>query len=177
MSLCPCCSKLGASASRMGRILPAASTEISAAARGAGASANSAAIHKQSLPLPLGGEGGVRGSKKREDDAGWAASLESDGGLCMASEQPGSLVTLQTGDMGDSFPVLFRFLAPRPGRKEAAQFFGLSVDEAEIDIGIADEPVAGFGFGDTHGFAGKRFADEDEVAAPFDLAVAAHLAY
>ena len=78
--------------------------------------------------------------------------------------------------MVDSFPVSFCFLAPRPGRKEEAQFLGLAIDDAEVDIGVANQPVAGFGFGDPDGLTGKRFADEDKVAAPFYLAVAAHLA-
>jgi hypothetical protein len=47
--------------------------------------------------------------------------------------------------------------------------FGLAVDDAEIDVGEAHEPIAGLGFDHTDGFAGEGLADEDELAAPFDL--------
>ena len=72
--------------------------------------------------------------------------------------------------MVDSLPGLFRFgfASARPCRGKAAQFFAGPVEDAEIDGGEADEPVAVFGLGDADGLAGQRFADEDEAAAPFD---------
>ena len=63
--------------------------------------------------------------------------------------------------MGDSFHALFRF---------AAQFFCPSVDDAEIDIAEPKEPIAIGGLGDSDRLAGERLADEDEIAAPSDLA-------
>ena len=80
--------------------------------------------------------------------------------------------------MVDSFPVLFRFgfTAGRPSRREAAQFAGLPIDEAEFDGGEADDPVAGLGLGHADGLAGERLADIDELAAPFDLAAGADAA-
>src|SRR5882724_98520 len=77
--------------------------------------------------------------------------------------------------MVDSFPVLFwfGFTAGRPSRREASQFLGPPVDEAEVDGGEADDPVAGLGLGDADRLAGKRLADVDELAAPFDLAAGA----
>src|SRR4029077_6305850 len=51
-----------------------------------------------------------------------------------------------------------------------AKFFGLAIDDAELDIGKADDPIAGLGFGEAEGLAGERFADEHVVAAPLDLA-------
>src|SRR6476660_1334848 len=79
--------------------------------------------------------------------------------------------------MGDSFLHLFgraRFAAPRPGRRKAAKFFVGPVDHTQLDIGEANEPVAIRGLGDADWFADQDFADEDEVATPFDLTVAAH---
>ena len=78
--------------------------------------------------------------------------------------------------MGDRFPDLFMvgFLAPRPGRKEAAQSFAGAVDQSEVDVGEADDPVAVLGFGDADGLADQAFADEDELAAPLDFAAGAH---
>ena len=51
---------------------------------------------------------------------------------------------------------------------------GAAIDEAELDVGEANAPVATFGLGDAHGFADQHVADEDELAAPLDLAVGAH---
>src|SRR5260370_41565798 len=72
--------------------------------------------------------------------------------------------------MGDSFPGLFRFAAPRPGRRKAAKLSGPAIDDAEVEIGKAHDPVAGRGFGDADRLAGEGLTDEDELAAPFDLA-------
>src|SRR3990172_7547018 len=81
--------------------------------------------------------------------------------------------------MGDSFPGLFgwRFTAARAGRREAAQPLGFAIDEAEVDVGEADDPVAAFGLGDADDLAGQRFADEHELAAPLDLTVGSHTAH
>ena len=78
--------------------------------------------------------------------------------------------------MGNRFPGLFMvsFYAPRPGRIEAAQSSAGAIEDAEIDVGEADDPVAVLGFGDADGLADEAFADEDELAAPFDFAAAAH---
>src|SRR5438270_12252351 len=48
------------------------------------------------------------------------------------------------------------------------------MDVAELDIGIAHQPVATFGFADANRFADQRLADKDQLTGPFDLAVAAH---
>src|SRR5271154_2469589 len=79
-------------------------------------------------------------------------------------------MTLWTGNMGDSFHAAFRFAAARPGRRKAEQFFCPSVDDAQIDIAEPKEPVAIDRFCNADGLAGERLADEDEIAAPLDLA-------
>src|SRR5262249_24482152 len=48
---------------------------------------------------------------------------------------------------------------------------GAPVDEAEFDAGEADPPVAAGALGDANGFADQDLAEEDELAAPLDLAV------
>lgn len=48
-----------------------------------------------------------------------------------------------------------------------------TVDEAERVIGEADDPVAGLGLGNADRLADQGLADEDESAAPLDLAVGA----
>src|SRR5467141_3944633 len=50
----------------------------------------------------------------------------------------------------------------------------LRMDVSELDLGIAHQPVAALGFGDADRLADQRLADEDQLARPFDLAVAAH---
>src|SRR5262249_11154957 len=54
----------------------------------------------------------------------------------------------------------------RPAGSEPAQLFALPVDDPKVNVGKADKPVAGFGFGKTN-----------RLAAPADLAIAAHLAH
>src|SRR5690242_18225672 len=77
--------------------------------------------------------------------------------------------------MGNSFPGLFcRFTAPRPGRRKAAHAVAASLEETEFDIGETNQPMAVFGFGHANGFADQRLADEDQLASPFDFAIAAH---
>ena len=79
--------------------------------------------------------------------------------------------------MGDSVRCLFGFRAARPGRPEAMKFFRPAVDDPEVDIGEANDPVAAVGLGDADGLAGQRLADEDQVTAPFDGPVGAHPAH
>jgi hypothetical protein len=89
--------------------------------------------------------------------------------------QPEICLTL-TGYIPDSFLGLFWgcFMAGRPARHKAAELSGRAIDDAELDIGEADDPVAGFGLSDAHSFADQRLAQEKQVAAPLDLAIAAH---
>ena len=61
----------------------------------------------------------------------------------------------------------------RPGCSEPAKLLGPPVDDPEIDFGEADQPIAGFGFGDAHRLANQRLAEEDHLTAPADLAIAA----
>ena len=81
--------------------------------------------------------------------------------------------------MPDSFPGLFWlcFQAGRPARLEAAELLGPTVDEAKVDIGEAYDPVALIGLGDADELTDEGFADEDEVATPFDLAIGTHPAH
>src|SRR5215472_6222608 len=76
--------------------------------------------------------------------------------------------------MGDRFLGLFCFAAPRPGRRKAAKFFRAGVDDPEVDIGEADDPVAVLVFRNPYWLADERLTDEDEVAGPFDLTLAAY---
>ena len=43
--------------------------------------------------------------------------------------------------MGNSVHGLFVFRAARPGRAEAAEFSGPAVDDAEVNVGEADDPT------------------------------------
>src|SRR4029077_12147047 len=81
--------------------------------------------------------------------------------------------------MPDSFPGLFWlcFQAGRPARLEAAEFLGPWIYEPKCDIGEAPDPVALLGLGDADELADEGFADEDEVATPFDLAIGTHPAH
>src|ERR1700746_625135 len=65
----------------------------------------------------------------------------------------------------------------RPGGSEAAKLFAPPVDDPRGMSANADKPVAGFGFGNTNGLADQRLAEKDHLAAPADLAIAAHLAH
>ena len=49
-----------------------------------------------------------------------------------------------------------------------------AINDAEVDVGEADDPVAAVGLGDADGLSRQRLADEDRVAAPFDGPVSAH---
>ncbi|OWJ55878.1 hypothetical protein BWR60_35740, partial [Inquilinus limosus] len=69
--------------------------------------------------------------------------------------------------MVDSFHGLFWCCrAARPGRPIAAKRSSVTVDQAEIDVCEADDPVAGLGLGDADGFADQGLGDEDLVALP-----------
>src|SRR5215831_12058299 len=78
--------------------------------------------------------------------------------------------------MGNTFLGLFRFTAPRPGRRKASNFFASAIDDAEIDVGKANDPVAILGLGDPDWLTHQHFADKDEVSAPADLAAPAYTA-
>src|ERR1700722_10350230 len=78
--------------------------------------------------------------------------------------------------MGDRFRVLFcrRFTAPRPGRRKAAELFARAVDDAEVNIGKTDDPIAAFRLGNPNRLVDENLADEHKVAAPPDFSIAAH---
>src|SRR6267142_1581187 len=81
--------------------------------------------------------------------------------------------------MGNSFLGLFlrRFAAPRPGCRKAAQFFGLVVDAAKIDVGEADDPIAIVSLGNSNRLADQHLADEHAISAPLDIAARTHPAH
>ena len=68
--------------------------------------------------------------------------------------------------MGDSVPGSFGFRAARPGRAEAVKLLRPSVDDAEVDVGEAHDPVPAVGLGDADRLAGQRLADEHQLSAP-----------
>src|SRR6185503_11912715 len=63
------------------------------------------------------------------------------------------------------------------GDGQSAQSLIVVVDDSERDLEEAYLPLAGLVFFHGDGLAGEGAADMDEVAAPFDLAVGAHLAH
>ena len=65
----------------------------------------------------------------------------------------------------------------RPAGSEPAKLFAPPVNDPKVNVGKADKPVAGFGFGNTNRLADQRLAEKDDFAAPADLAIAAHLAH
>src|SRR6266481_7504304 len=65
----------------------------------------------------------------------------------------------------------------RAPRGKPAKPLAAPVDDAKVDFGETDQPIAGFGFGDADRLAGQRLAEEDQIAAPFDLAVGTHPAH
>jgi hypothetical protein len=50
------------------------------------------------------------------------------------------------------------------------------IDEAELDVGVANSQFALLGLLDRHRVADQRLAHEDQLASPFDLAARAHAA-
>src|SRR5260370_12842323 len=67
-----------------------------------------------------------------------------------------------------------RLGAGRPPRSQADKFAGTAIDEAQGDIGEADEPVTVGTLADGDGLTGDRFGHEEQAAAPLDLAARAH---
>src|SRR5271163_1556198 len=63
-----------------------------------------------------------------------------------------------------------------PSERSWAEPATLGVDVSELDIRVAHQPVARFGLDDANRFTNQRFANKDQFAGPFDLAVAAHTA-
>ena len=51
------------------------------------------------------------------------------------------------------------------------------VDEAELEVGEANEPFAVVGLGDPDRLASEHPADEDQFTTPLDLAIRTHAAY
>ena len=76
------------------------------------------------------------------------------------------------GDRGSDLHQIHRPVCPAD--RTRAKPAPLGMDVSEIDIGIAHQPVAPLGLGDANRFANQRLADKDQLARPFDLAVAAH---
>ena len=107
-----------------------------------------------------------------------------------ASVQPVRWVTDLTGDMGDSFPVLFMVFQWLLARWDCGQAAGLSTSPRRFLLGwrrmdspwrIVPRPrwceayvPAIFGFLKAHGFAGEGKVQIDHVASPLDLSVAPH---
>ena len=60
-----------------------------------------------------------------------------------------------------------------PADRTGAEPAPLGMDVPEFDLSVTHQPVAALGLGDANRFADQRFADEDQFARPFDLAVAA----
>src|SRR5438132_506778 len=76
------------------------------------------------------------------------------------------------GDRGSDIHQIHTVCWPRGA--DAGRAGAAGEDVAELDIGIAHQPVAAFGFADANRFADQRLADKDQLTGPFDLAVAAH---
>jgi hypothetical protein len=53
----------------------------------------------------------------------------------------------------------------RSAGSEPAKPFAPPVDDPEVNVGKADKPVAGFGFGNTNGLADQRLTENDHFAA------------
>src|SRR5215471_20124986 len=70
---------------------------------------------------------------------------------------------------------------PRPAgpavQRTRAEPAPLRMDVAQFDVGITHQPVAPLGLEDADRLADQRLADKDQLAGPFDLAVAAHAAH
>ena len=49
--------------------------------------------------------------------------------------------------MGNGVPGLYGLHAARPGRAKVVKFPGPAVDDAEVDIGEADDPAVAVGLG------------------------------
>ena len=53
----------------------------------------------------------------------------------------------------------------------------LRMDVAQFDLGVTHQPVAALSLEDADWLADQRLTDKDQLARPFDLAVAAHAAH
>src|SRR5271166_4183516 len=78
------------------------------------------------------------------------------------------------GDRGSDLHQIHRPVGP--SERTGAEPAPLRMDVSELDIGIAHQPVALFGLDPANRLADQRLADKDQLARPFDLAVAAHAA-
>jgi hypothetical protein len=121
-------------------------------------------------------------------------------GFCIRREtfdlvQPDRSLTLWTGYMADTFghlrsqlllllSRLWTLWATRSvvhkstARPRLCQFASAQpaafLDEAELDVGVADALLALLGLLERDRFADQRLADEDEIPGPLDAAVCAH---
>ena len=75
--------------------------------------------------------------------------------------------------MGNGVRGSLRFRAARPGRPEAMKSFRPAIDDPEVDVSEANDPVAAVGLGNADRLARQRRADEHQVAAPLDQPVRA----
>src|SRR5215469_10252111 len=69
---------------------------------------------------------------------------------------------------------------PRPtgsSQRTRAEPSPLRMDVAQLDVDVAHQPVTPRGLDDADRLADQRLADKDQLARPFDLAVAAHAAH
>ena len=64
-----------------------------------------------------------------------------------------------------------------PAQWTRAEPASLRVDVAQFDLGITHQPVTALGLEDADRFTDQRLTDKDQLARPFDLAVAAHAAH
>jgi len=94
----------------------------------------------------------------------------------LASKMLRLLSLWSCGDRGSDLPQI-----PRPAglsaQRSRAEPAPLRVDVAQFDLGITHQPVAALGLEDADRLADQRLADKDQLARPFDLAVAAHAAH
>src|SRR6516162_9900616 len=64
-----------------------------------------------------------------------------------------------------------------PSQWTRAEPAPLRMDVAQFDVGITHQPVTALGLEDADRLADQRLTDNDQLARPFDLAVAAHTAH
>src|ERR1700739_846770 len=67
--------------------------------------------------------------------------------------------------------------AGRSAQRAWAEAAALRMDVAQFDVGITHQPVTALGLADADRLADQRLTDKDQLAGPFDLAVAAHAAH
>src|SRR5215831_19375953 len=70
---------------------------------------------------------------------------------------------------------------PRPAGPSAqrtrAEPAPLRMDVAQFEVGITHQPVTALSLADADRLTDQRLTDKDQLARPFDLAVAAHAAH